>query len=63
MTILHPSGAAPSAAAFPYTIRVVSEPEVNDTCEGKIRLPMKVVDQATGEDLTAKQEAAPADAG
>ena len=30
---------------------------------GKIRLSMKVVDQATGEDLTAKQEAAaPADA-
>ena len=63
MTILHPSGAAPSAADSPYSIRVVSEPEVNDTCEGKIRLSMKVVDQATGEDLTAKQEAAPADAG
>ena len=63
MTISHPSGAAPSAADFPYTIRVVSQPEVNDTCEGKIRLSMKVVDQATGEDLTAKQEAAPADAG
>ncbi len=29
---------------------------------GKIRLSMKVVDQATGEDLTSKQEAAPADA-
>ena len=29
---------------------------------GKIRLSMKVVDQETGEDLTAKQEAAPVDA-